>query len=78
MSMFQIDVCRSCKYQHFELFLQDYFTSCVNQVPGEGEIEPANMSAQMLDLGFPEDEDDQPTEGEQSDLLFKSDAALLK
>lgn len=56
MSMFQIDLCRSGKYQHFELYLQDYFTSYVNQVPGEGGIEPANMSAQMLDYRFPKDE----------------------
>lgn len=30
---------------------------------GEGETEPADMSAQMIELGFPEDEDDQPPEG---------------
>lgn len=37
---------------------------CVRQESGEGESKEApDMSAQMLDLGFPEDEDDQQPEG---------------
>ena len=40
---------------------------CVVQESGDGDGKEApDMSAQMLDLGFPEDEDDQQPEGKRS------------